>query len=134
MVGQNPEHLLLYAAGNDGLFKYDSGRGGICTVGTPGLSKNGLTVGASSSGIMRLTSTDSNGDPYGLGITLESASLDTVTFFSSYGPTSDGRIKPDVVAPGDQVCFASGFLVFGYFSWVGGEFSFAVKLYSGYPT
>jgi len=27
----------------------------------------------------------------------------TVTFFSSIGPTSDGRIKPDVVAPGHNL-------------------------------
>lgn len=31
------------------------------------------------------------------------ADIDTVAYFSSYGPTADLRIKPDVVAPGDQV-------------------------------
>lgn len=28
--------------------------------------------------------------------------IDTVAVFSSYGPSLDGRIKPDIVAPGDQ--------------------------------
>ncbi|KAG2430932.1 hypothetical protein HXX76_009902 [Chlamydomonas incerta] len=31
---------------------------------------------------------------------VEAAGPDTVAFFSSYGPLADGRIKPDVVAPG----------------------------------
>ena len=30
----------------------------------------------------------------------EAAGPDTVAYFSSYGPMADGRIKPDVVAPG----------------------------------
>ncbi len=28
--------------------------------------------------------------------------LETITFFTSYGPTDDGRIKPDLCAPGSQ--------------------------------
>lgn len=31
------------------------------------------------------------------------ADIDTVAYFSSFGPTDDGRIKPEVVAPGDRV-------------------------------
>lgn len=31
------------------------------------------------------------------------ADIDTVSFFSSYGPTPDSRIKPELVAPGEQV-------------------------------
>lgn len=33
----------------------------------------------------------------------EGAGIDTVAYFSAYGPTKDGRIKPEVVAPGDRV-------------------------------
>lgn len=33
----------------------------------------------------------------------EQADIDSVAWFSSYGPSTDGRIKPEVVAPGDQV-------------------------------
>lgn len=45
----------------------------------PGTAKNVITVGA----------TNSNDD--------------SMTSFSSWGPVDDGRVKPDVVAPGDQV-------------------------------
>ena len=31
------------------------------------------------------------------------ADIDTVAFYSGYGPTLDKRIKPEVVAPGDRV-------------------------------
>ncbi|CAM9375513.1 unnamed protein product, partial [Sphacelaria rigidula] len=103
---ENPEHLLLFAAGNDGDLIYESERAGICTIGSQGLSKNVLTVGASSSGITRLTRTDANRFFYGFGSTLEFADIDTVAAFSSYGGTADGRVKPDVVAPGDQVLSA----------------------------
>lgn len=59
-----------------------------------------LSIGASSSGTTRITTTDADGKEYDGG---EYADIDTVAYFSSYGPTTDERIKPEVVAPGDQV-------------------------------
>ncbi|MBK6766723.1 MAG: S8 family serine peptidase [bacterium] len=64
--------IVLFAAGNE--------RGGACgssygTMGVPANAKNIISVGAS---------TDA----------------DAMTTFSSWGPTDDGRIKPDVCAPG----------------------------------
>ncbi|HUC41701.1 MAG TPA: S8 family serine peptidase [Gemmatimonadales bacterium] len=35
-------------------------------------------------------------------------SLGTIAFFSSRGPTADGRIKPDFTAPGEAVCAVTG--------------------------
>jgi len=35
-------------------------------------------------------------------------SLGTISFFSSRGPTADGRIKPDFTAPGEAVCAVTG--------------------------
>src|SRR2546425_2123868 len=35
-------------------------------------------------------------------------SLGTIAFFSSRGPTADGRIKPDFTAPGVAVCVLTG--------------------------
>src|SRR2546429_83479 len=35
-------------------------------------------------------------------------SLGTIAFFSSRGPTADGRIKPDFTAPGVAVCVVTG--------------------------
>ncbi|KAG2444995.1 hypothetical protein HYH02_008865 [Chlamydomonas schloesseri] len=37
---------------------------------------------------------------------VEAAGPDTVAYFSSYGPLADGRIKPDVVAPGAYITSA----------------------------
>ncbi|CAM9309050.1 unnamed protein product [Choristocarpus tenellus] len=85
---ENPDSLLLFAAGNGGYqFFYNR----ACTVWSPALGKNALSVGASSSGETRATPADIN----------------TRAFFSSYGPTMDNRIKSDVLAPGDQVFSAS---------------------------
>ena len=66
--------VVAVAAGNAGP--------GTCTVGTPGAAPAALTVGAMA-------------DPGPGGFYLAS--------FSSRGPTADGRIKPDVVAPGYSV-------------------------------
>lgn len=92
---QNPENLLVFAAGNSGDLERN------CTVGTPATSKNVLSVGASSSGETRLTSTGADGEARN--DTNGSADLDTVAVFSSYGPTKDNRIKPEILAPGDAV-------------------------------
>lgn len=94
---QHPENLLLFAAGNDG----DIVDGRACTINSPGIGKNTLTVGATSSGETRLTSTSADG-----GVadgTNGYADVDTLAFFSSYGPTRDSRIKPEILAPGDAV-------------------------------
>lgn len=97
---QNPETLLIFAAGNEGDQSQGSSRS-TCTIGSPAISKNVLAVGATSSGETRVTATGADGNMHvGDG---EYADIDTVAFFSSYGPTLEGRIKPEVVAPGDQV-------------------------------
>jgi subtilisin family serine protease len=67
--------IVLFAAGNE--------RGGSCgstynTMGVPANAKNIISVGAT---------TDA----------------DAMTTFSSWGPTDDGRIKPDVCAPGSNI-------------------------------
>ncbi|CAM9625709.1 unnamed protein product, partial [Ectocarpus fasciculatus] len=127
---ENPEHLLIFSAGNDGGYE-DIPTREACTVGSPALGKNSLAVGATSSGPSRGTRTGDDGNLIyeELGLTdyspegypwiclapflgtpsasTEPAGVDTVAFFSSQGPTLDGRIKPDVVAPGDQVASAS---------------------------
>lgn len=77
---QNKDFLPLFAAGNDGANTW----GG--SVGSPGNSKNTLTVGAGQTGTKRKT----------LG-------PDIITSFSSKGPSKDGRIKPDVIGPGHSI-------------------------------
>ncbi len=82
----HPDMTVLFSAGN-------TGRNGYSTVGAPGSAKNCITVGASE-----------NFRPY---MPLESYSSNTDNpaqraVFSSYG-CADGRIKPDVVAPGSEI-------------------------------
>ncbi|CBN75410.1 subtilisin-like serine peptidase [Ectocarpus siliculosus] len=127
---ENPEHLLIFAAGNHGGNEDIPNHEG-CTIGSPALGKNILAVGATSSGPSRGTRTGEDGnlvyEEFGMtdyspegypwiclspslgtpSASMEPAGVDTVAFFSSQGPTLDGRIKPDVVAPGDQVASAS---------------------------
>ncbi|MBL0163524.1 MAG: S8 family serine peptidase [Xanthomonadales bacterium] len=58
---------------------------GATTTGSPGNAKNAITVGA-----------------------LAHAGSKVVASYSSRGPTTDGRIKPDIMAPGSSVISASG--------------------------
>lgn len=70
-----PDALIVVSAGN-------LGARGSGTVFSPSLSKNALCVGASQS------------------LRRSSYRVENIPHFSGQGPTSDGRIKPDLVAPG----------------------------------
>ncbi len=72
--------VVLFSAGN-------YGPGSETVNGTGAVAKNTLTVGAS--GPVQL-------DVFGSILELS----EDLLFFSSQGPTADGRLKPDVVAPG----------------------------------
>ena len=69
----NRDFTAIYSAGNNG-------SGGANTVAAPSTAKNAISVGAS---------TD--------------MSQASVASFSGQGPTYDGRIKPDLVAPGENM-------------------------------
>lgn len=70
-IYDHDDFLIFFAAGNNGM----SGKG---TLLSPGLSKNSVSVAASHN----------------------SKDIGNVAYFSSIGPTPDGRTKPDVTAPG----------------------------------
>lgn len=79
--------LVLFAAGNDG-------NDGASTVGSPSTSKNCVCVGASMStteSFKAILGPDVDGSLY---------SERYMAGFSSQGPTTDGRLKPDIAAPG----------------------------------
>jgi subtilisin family serine protease len=82
--------VVVVAAGNTGSgYALDSRRrqmqaGFEMTINDPGNAELAITVGSTS------TSPHSTG----------------VSYFSSKGPTGDGRMKPDVVAPGERVVSA----------------------------
>ncbi|MGA9771950.1 MAG: S8 family serine peptidase [Blastocatellia bacterium] len=83
----NQEILICFAAGN-------AGPGG--TIGSPGSAKNVISVAASESS--RKDGTD------GCGIENDqSDSVMDMANFSSGGPLFDGRIKPDITAPGTHI-------------------------------
>ncbi len=88
-VAGNQQMTNIFSAGN-------SGAGGN-TIGSPGTAKNVITVGASES-IRSIGATDGCGVPD----TGANNARDIIDF-SSRGPTDDGRLKPDVVAPGTHV-------------------------------
>ena len=82
-VWEHPDFLPVFSAGNDG------SSGG--TIGSPASAKNILTVGATQNLRMEGGKTSKNGNPK------ETAD------YSSRGPCKDGRIKPDIAAPGTGV-------------------------------
>jgi serine protease AprX len=78
---------VVAAAGNNGYHKYQTERGlfpGYATLSItdPGNADAVITVGATH-----------RRDPHAYGI----------SYFSSRGPTGDGRMKPDLVAPGERI-------------------------------
>lgn len=77
--------VVAVAAGNEGP--------GTCTIGSPGDAKDALTVGAMADlGAHGFKQAD----------------------FSSRGPTADGRVKPDVSAPGVDITSAQAGTLGGY--------------------
>ncbi len=86
------DSLIIVAAGNCGDASAKCGFSGAGSVLSPGHGKNLLTVGASESSV----NMEGSGE-----------SINEIAFFSSQGPLPDGRIKPDVVAPGYHIFSAS---------------------------
>eukprot|EP00475_Leptophrys_vorax_P019498 TRINITY_DN2667_c1_g1_i3.p1 TRINITY_DN2667_c1_g1~~TRINITY_DN2667_c1_g1_i3.p1 ORF type:complete len:971 (-),score=231.10 TRINITY_DN2667_c1_g1_i3:64-2586(-) len=92
-MNSNKDMLVLVAAGNSGSCSTSLG-----TVGSPSTAKNCLTVGASlnSAASWAYFTTDQTYATYGPANFTENS----MAYFSSMGPTSDNRLKPDVSAPG----------------------------------
>lgn len=92
-VWEHPDMVVLKSAGN-----FEAGMSSLVT--SPGAAKNAITVGATES--PRGIDSDSD-NPY------------QVASFSSRG-TADGRIKPDLVAPGTWVLSAAKSSTYSYLS------------------
>lgn len=117
----NPQMLLVFSAGNEGIDKAPTN--GVIdqdAIGAPGTAKNLLTVGAlendrASNGYgytgrkwgQTAWPTFYPSNPVYTDFISYSAAVSPyrqgMAAFSSRGPTDDGRIKPDVVAPGTDV-------------------------------
>ncbi|EJN28529.1 subtilisin-like serine protease [Pseudomonas sp. GM78] len=105
-VWKHRDFCFIIAAGNDGTDKDGDGKINLMSVTSPGTAKNCITVGASENRRPEFKSNTYGEwwpDDYPVA-PLHSAPMadkpDQVAAFSSRGPTSDSRIKPDVVAPG----------------------------------
>lgn len=99
--GTSSTALLIDAAFDAGIVPVvAAGNSGpaTCTVGTPGDTLKGITVG-------------SFADVGESGFFL--------SYFSSRGPTSDGRIKPDIAAPGHNITAARSGTTGGYVTYSG---------------
>ena len=82
-VWEHPDFLPVVANGNAG--------DGAGTVGSPAAAKNVLAVGATQNLRTEPSMGWSNGNPT------------TTATYSSRGPCKDGRVKPDVAAPGTGI-------------------------------
>ncbi len=88
-VAGNQEMVVVFSAGNGG-----PGGG---SVGWPGTAKNVITAGGTEN-------VQAFGGADGCGVSDAGAdSVQDIASFSSRGPTSDGRKKPDLVAPATHV-------------------------------
>lgn len=76
--------VVVAAAGNRGWNEQEIGFGNFvfCSITDPGNAQDVITVGSTH-----------RQRPHSFGI----------SYFSSRGPTGDGRLKPDLVAPGEQI-------------------------------
>jgi hypothetical protein len=85
----NQQMVIVFAAGNDGP--------SAVTMGPPATGKNIIGVGASEN-VQAIGGADSSGVPDS-----EADNANDIAPFSSRGPCTDGRHKPDLVAPGTHV-------------------------------
>ena len=102
---------ILFAAGNAGEDRDENGLVDLDSLASPGTAKNVITVGASENLRTGFTVT------WGAGFPADNwvdpifndpiaDDQDGMAPFSSRGPTDDGRIKPDLVAPGTLIISA----------------------------
>ncbi len=103
---EHKDQFVLFGAGNEATNRDGDGVVDLDSVLSPGTAKNVLTVGASESdrgSIPFVWGPESKwGDPWGEPIASDrrADNPDGMAAFSSRGPTDDGRVKPDIVAPG----------------------------------
>ncbi len=109
---EHPDMLILFAAGNSGQDLDKDGRIDPGSVSSPATAKNVLAVGASENyllsggnqtplGKLRPGPTKWSAEP--ISTDLLSDNANGIAAFSSRGPALDGRLKPEIVAPGTNI-------------------------------
>lgn len=94
----NQEITIVFSAGNDGP--------GGTTIGSPGTAKNVITVGAGENPHSHSSTNGGNNASGNDGCYIpdsEANSANDIASFSSRGPCTDSRRKPDLVAPGTHI-------------------------------
>lgn len=108
-VWDHKDFCFVIAAGNDGTDQDGDGKINLGSVTSPGTAKNCVTVGACEN-----RRPEFDGETYGawwpdsfpaspIAKDPMADQPDEIVAFSSRGPTSDGRVKPEVVAPGTYI-------------------------------
>ncbi len=105
----NQEIITVFAGGNNQALGTGVGGFGDVIVTPPATAKNVITVGATEN-VQPLLEANACG-LFGN----EADNSQDISFFSSFGPTVDGRIKPEIVAPGSGVFGINGPEGFGFF-------------------
>lgn len=112
-LSEHQEHLVLFAAGNDGSDRDGNRVVDARTLYAPASAKNVMAVGACEGPVAgiglratwtalerpnttRFANTADRNDPV-------SGEPDRLALLSSAGPTTDGRRKPDICAPGTNI-------------------------------
>jgi hypothetical protein len=103
--------IALVAAGNGGQDRDRTGRIALGSLASPGTAKNVVTVGASENNRPEVAATYGQLNPFAWPVPPIATDPianrpDGIAAFSSRGPTADGRLKPDVVAPGTHLISA----------------------------
>ena len=109
---RNPDALVLFAAGNSGADIDGNRIIDMQSLFSPASAKNVLAVGATEGGMediglrVKWAAFDANNSRFRSSVDRADAisgESQRIALFSSAGPSKDGRIKPDVCAPGTNL-------------------------------
>lgn len=119
---QHPDALVLFAAGNSGADRDANRVLDTQSVYAPASAKNVVAIGATEGGLediglhVNWGAFDATNSRFRAGVDRADAvsgQANHIALFSSTGPTKDGRIKPDVCAPGTNLAAPRSRLIQG---------------------